>query len=313
MRLGFIYFNAALCLAPIAIGCASTAGIEEEMSRMRREMVAMRKELSETQLSVQRLEGQVTLLSVGRPSVQKAPETEVAGAPRKKEQPRAATNRVLPVVRLGNKAAAETPQQDDAWIDPGAQDDGSAPLVIKLDDSSSTHEKDRITVDRDVLKKPDPVLGDRGERADRSDRGEKPRPAAAAEATSAEMESLYQAGLTKLRHEKQPGDALALFRSFREKYPKSNLADNAVYWSGECHLAMGAHDKAIAEFESLVRDHPKSSKRADALVRIGESWIALSNDAKAGQAFRQVIDSYPKTEAAGRARSLLAKLEGGGN
>jgi tol-pal system protein YbgF len=305
MRLGFIYLGAALCLAPLAtIGCASTAVIEEEMSRMRREMVAMRKELSETQLSLQRLEGQITLLSVGRPTVQRAPETQVAGAPMSRQQPKS-TTRVLPVVRLGSKATEST-QEDVEWNDPGAQDDGSAPLVIKVDDSHATHEKDRITVDRDVLKKPDPVLGEA-----KSDAKSDAKPKAA-EATSAEMESHYQAALTKLRHEGQPAEALGLFRSFREKYPRSNLADNALYWSGECHVAMGSHDKAIAELETLVRDHPKSSKRADALVRIGESWRALGNDAKAGAAFRQVVDAYPKTDAAGRARSHLAKLEAGG-
>lgn len=85
-----------------------------------------------------------------------------------------------------------------------------------------------------------------------------------------------------------------------------------MYWSGECFVAMQQHDKAIAELELLVRDHPKSSKRADAMVRIGESWLALGNDAKASASFQRVIDAYPKTDAAGRARSQLAKLSDGG-
>jgi tol-pal system protein YbgF len=306
MRLAFVFSPAAFCLS--VIGCASTAGIEEEMSRMRRELVAMRKELSDTQLSVQRLEGQVTLLSVGRTPVQKAPETEVARSPSPKSKgSRAARdNRVLPVVRLGNKAS-EAEQTDEAWIDPGAQDDGSPPLVIKLDDSTEVHEKDRITVDRDVLKKPDPVLS----AAKPAAKQEAVKPA---EATSADLEAQYQAALTKLRGEGKAGEALELFRAFRDQNPRSNLADNAAYWIGECHVALAAHDKAIAELEALVRDYPKSSKRADAMVRIGESWLALGNEAKAGASFRQVIDSYPKTDAAGRARSRLSTLslsEGG--
>src|SRR5262245_43997635 len=82
MRLALASFCAAILFAPIgSIGCASTSGLEEEMSRMRREMAAMHKELADTQLAMQRLEGQVTLLSVGRTTVEKAPETEVARSP----------------------------------------------------------------------------------------------------------------------------------------------------------------------------------------------------------------------------------------
>lgn len=304
MRLAFPLFGVALCLVPLA--CASTATLEEEMSKMRREMSAMHKELNETQLSVQRLEGQVTLLSVGRPTVQKAPETEVASAPKsittsKNKAARAARdNKVLPVVRLGAKA--DQPQTDnDNWIDPGAQDDGSAPLVIKLDDSSETpHEKDRITVDRDVLKKPDPVLGAAQQKA--------PAATVAAEATSAELEAQYQAALAKLRGEGKASEALELFQAFREKHGRSNLADNAQYWIGECFIAMQSHDKAIAALELLAREYPKSSKRADALVRIGESWTALGDNAKASAAYQRAIDAYPKSDAAGRARARLVQL-----
>src|SRR5688572_31320494 len=71
--------GAVWCAAPLA--CATPSNVEEELSKMRREMAAMRKELSDTQLAMQRLESQVTLLSVGRGAVQKAPETEVARAP----------------------------------------------------------------------------------------------------------------------------------------------------------------------------------------------------------------------------------------
>jgi tol-pal system protein YbgF len=305
MRRGSLF--ALVLVAPIScslIGCASTSGIEEEMSKMRRDLVAMRKELSDTQLAVQRLEGQITLLSVGRGRVERAPETEVAAAeaPAKKKAAAAKSSRVLPVVRLGNKA--EVQSEDEAWIDPGAVDDGSPPLVITLGPDEA-HEKDRITVDHDVLKKPDPVLGKTEKSAEKK--------VAPNEATSADIEAEYQAALAKLRGEGKPQEALALFAAFREKHPRSNLADNAAYWSGECHFAMQAHERAIAEFSELVREYPRSSKRADAMVRIGESWLALANPKKAGEAFSQVIDAYPKTDAAGRARARLSTIpaEGG--
>ncbi len=272
---------------------------------MRREMAAMKKDLSEAQLAVQRLEGQVTLISVGRTTpVERAPETQVA-KPSSSSRSGGVRKGVLPVVRLGNKAEPHASGNETEWDDEGAIDDGSPPLVIKLGPDTSAHdEKDRITVDHDVLKKPDPNLPKTVPfKAERT----------AAEATSKEMEAEYQAALQKLRGENKTNEALEMFRAFRAAHPKSNLADNATYWSGECLFAQQSHDKAIVEFEQLIRDYPKSSKRGDAMVRIGEAQVALGNTEKARAAFQRAIENYPKTDAAGRARSALAKLGDGGN
>lgn len=303
--------------APLFTACAGSSGVDEEMSRMRREMAVIKKDLSEAQLAVQRLEGQVTLLTVGRSTpVERAPETEVARSPQSsnpshtvaikngssKKARAKSDDRVLPVVRLGNKAEPAASGEQD-WDDEGAIDDGSPPLVIKLGPDESAHdERDRITVDRDVLKKPVPVA---------TKSVQEPARASTSEATSKDMEAEYQAALQKLRGDNKPAEALALFKEFRAKNPRSNLADNATYWSGECLFAEGSHQKAIDEFELLVRDYPRSSKRADAMFRIGEAHVALANSAKARASFQLTIDNYPKTDAAIRARAALAKLSNG--
>ncbi|MCK6551947.1 tol-pal system protein YbgF [Myxococcota bacterium] len=311
---------------------ASTTGLEEELSRMRRDLAAMKQELQDTQLSVQRLEGRVTLLSLGREQVGEPPTTEIAAStiaprdevpmielgPEKKGKsakrsaekkvaareapPQKARERVLPVVRLTGKAEAEV--ADDGALDTGALDDGSPPIVIKM----GPDDGDKLTVDRDVLKKPDPVLGAKRDGGD----AERPAKIAAREATSAELEAEYGAALSKLRVDGKPAEARAMFEAFVRAHPRSNLADNAAYWIGETHFAEKSHDRALAAFLALQSEHPRSPKIPDALLRMNESYAALGDVAKAEAILKQIIDAYPKSEAAQTARARLASSTTGG-
>jgi tol-pal system protein YbgF len=325
------------------------------MSKMRRDLAQMKKDLQDTQVAIQKLEGQVTLLSLDR-RVADAPPTQVASsamapthatpertarsqravsaerpasAQAAKVGPRVRTESkqgpVLPVVRLSGKA--EAPPQDESWVDPGALDDGSPPIEIRVrsDDGAA---KERIAVDHEVLKHPDPVLakpsssrdgdgsGSRGGQEFPSRRGQdtresgeqgraSPRPE---DATSPQIEAEYSQALARLRAENKPQEALSLFESFRANHPRSNLSDNALYWSAECHFQMKAYDRAIAAFEKLVQDRPRSQKIPDAMIRSGEAWIALGQPERAKPILQHVIDSYPKSDAAGRARSALESL-----
>lgn len=284
---------------------------------MRREMADLRKEVNDTELAVQRLESQVTILSLGKGRVDEAPITEVAGrekaagrpersgasraSQRSGGAPRAEGDlgRVLPVVRLSGRA--EPAAEDESWVDPGALDDGSPPIQITLGEAEA---RDRLVVDDEVLKRPDPVLTKTG--------GPSKPALEASDATSREIEGEYGAALAKLRIERAPREALSLFQSFAARYPKSNLADNAAYWIGECRYAMGAYREAASEFERLSREHPRSGKVPEALLRAAESWVAAGEPSKAKPLIDQVIESFPKSEAAGRARARLGELDLGG-
>jgi tol-pal system protein YbgF len=310
-------------LALQVLGCASTSGIETEMSKLRRDLAQMKKDLQDTQVAVQKLEGQVTLLSLDR-HVEQAPPTQVASAqpaatqptvksapkssapasslraakadPRAQAQPQ--TGKVLPVVRLSAKAQ-QAGVHDDTWVDPGELDDGSPPIEIKLR-SEDDGARERIAVDHEVLKHPDPVLSKTPPAKSSAIKPE--------EATSQQIESEYSQALARLRADNKPEEALSMFETFRTSHPRSNLADNALYWSAECHFQMKAYDRAIAAFEKLVHDRPRSQKVPDALIRSGEAWIALGQSDKAKPILKQVIDSYPKSDAAGRAKTALDGL-----
>jgi len=278
------------CLS--AAACANTDALEQELSRIRRDLHGMQKDLHDTRRQVERLEGRVTLLSLGKGAIERAPRTRVAGARAKPSRPEAARparstpGKALPVVRLGSKVEEPTIEEESGYED-GAMDTGQPPVLIKLGPSDDV--PDKLPVDRQVLKKKDPVL--------HADPAQPPR-------------ELYKAALDKLREDKAPQAAFEMFGRFLEDHPSSRLADNALYWSGECLYVLARYEEAIARMDLLVERHPRSSKVPHALLRAGESLLALGLRDKGLDKLRRVVDRHPTSEAARRARARL-DIEGG--
>lgn len=274
-------------LGLLGSACASSANLEEELSRMRRDLASIKQDLSETKQEVQRLESRVTLLALGQDRVQPSPTTAPVQTTRPSSSKRiaAANDRVLPVVRLGAKASAGAAQTDEGWVDPGAADDGGPPVSLKLGPEHDPH--DRLSVDREVLKKPDPVL-----------KGEEDKLA-------------YDQALALLREAGRPAEALTRFSALLREHPTSKWADNSAYWVGECHFQLKAYEAAIKAFDALAQDHPRSDKLADGLVRTGEAWLQLANKDRGRAVLAKVVRDYPGSEAAGRAALLLS--DQGGN
>lgn len=275
-------------LGLVSAACAGSANLEEELSRMRRDLATIKQDLHETKQEVQRLESRVTLLALGQDRVQPSPTTNPVAttratpvAPKKSS---GAGERVLPVVRLGAKATPGAGATEEGWVDPGAVDDGGPPVLLKLGPEHDPH--DRLPVDRDVLKKPDPLL------ANADDKGD------------------YDRALALLREAGKPDEALGAFQTLLKDHPNSKWADNAAYWVGECHFQQKAFEAAIKAFDTLAQDHPRSDKLADGLTRSGEAWLKLSNQERARTLFARVVRDYPGTEAAERA-ALLLRAQGG--
>jgi len=115
----------------------------------------------------------------------------------------------------------------------------------------------------------------------------------------------------KARHlfiEETYPDAASLFVQFETKYPGHDLADNAVYWLGECHYSMAGHEKAIIIFKRLVTQYPKSEKVPDALLKTGYSYMLLNDANRAHHYLKQVLKKYPFSTAAEKAQEKLKSL-----
>lgn len=83
---------------------------------------------------------------------------------------------------------------------------------------------------------------------------------------------LYQRG----RLQYQTGEYLAAYESFKWfielRLIDHPLRSSAIFWLGECLVAMGWYDQAKTVYTSLLRDYPDSIKRNEAQERL--TWLA---------------------------------------
>ncbi len=100
------------------------------------------------------------------------------------------------------------------------------------------------------------------------------------------------------------------FDAFVSRFPDDELADNALYWSGESHYARKEYQAAVTRFKKVVENYPQGSKVPDALLKIGYSHISMGDNAAATPYLRQVLTQYPFSPAATMAEKKLQTLPG---
>jgi len=127
------------------------------------------------------------------------------------------------------------------------------------------------------------------------------------EEEQAAYDRAFQA-LKELRY----SDAANGFRDFIEKYPGSDLADNAHYWLGESYYVTRNYEIALQAFQDLIDKYPDSPKAGDALLKIGFTHYELKQWDQARAALEQVQKQYPDSTLSRLAESRLRsmRLEG---
>jgi tol-pal system protein YbgF len=133
-------------------------------------------------------------------------------------------------------------------------------------------------------------------------------PAAAADGLSPGNQALYDRGYT-LFHQGHFVDAEASFQRFLQANPKSELADNAQYWIGECRYSRNDVKGALAAFREVVEHFPKGNKVPDAMLKEGQCLEAMGDIEGARVTYREVNRKYPGSAAAAVAEERRGKLK----
>jgi tol-pal system protein YbgF len=102
--------------------------------------------------------------------------------------------------------------------------------------------------------------------------------------------------------------ALAGFRRFLEVFPSHPLADNALYWIGECYFSRGEYAAAIREFEEVARRFPDSDRLATTLLRQAGANVELGERSRARDLLASVISRFPNSDEAVLAQQQLRNL-----
>ena len=103
--------------------------------------------------------------------------------------------------------------------------------------------------------------------------------------------------------------AIARFKDFLKRNPKSKLAANAQYSIGESYFGLKEFDRAIVEFDEVRRRYPQSDKVGAALLRQGFAFAELGEKLNARLVLQELVEKYPQSSEAARARQKLKSLE----
>jgi len=117
--------------------------------------------------------------------------------------------------------------------------------------------------------------------------------------------ALYKEGYRAVTAGSQAEGRELLF-SFLLKYPKHELADNALYWIGESYYAEEGFSDALRYFQRILDEYPDSNKVPDAMVKAAITLQRIGEPDQGRFLLNQVIKVYPGTQSAEVARQKLA-------
>jgi tol-pal system protein YbgF len=120
-------------------------------------------------------------------------------------------------------------------------------------------------------------------------------------------EALYESSLV-LYQKEQFEEALNGFKSFLDEYPKSDLADNAQFWIGECFMSLEQYKEAAIAFDEVIKKYPDANKVPGAYLRQAIAWKELGDTTTTKLLLKKLIKLYPDTPEAKRAKEILPTL-----
>ena len=102
--------------------------------------------------------------------------------------------------------------------------------------------------------------------------------------------------------------AVSGFEEYASRYAESDLADNALYWVGECQFSQGDYPMAIQSFDRMLSEYPKSDRQAAAHLKKGLGFLEQNQIGKAIVQLEFVRETYAGSDEARVARDKLTSL-----
>ena len=123
-----------------------------------------------------------------------------------------------------------------------------------------------------------------------------------------EDEALYETSLSYYNNENYD-QALKGFKSFLEKYPESDLADNAHFWIGECFMALKEYEHAIRAYQEVIEKYPEENKVPNAMRRQAVAWLEIGEEISSKLLLNKILKNYPDSPEAKIAEKLLSSIK----
>lgn len=119
---------------------------------------------------------------------------------------------------------------------------------------------------------------------------------------------LYDKNLAAYRQGKYE-EAISGFNAFLKKYGKSDLADNAQFWIGECYMALKQYEQAILAYQEVIKRYPKGNKVPNAMLRQALAFQAIDDKVSAKLILKRIVKRHPNSSEAKIAKAKLKTLK----
>ena len=98
------------------------------------------------------------------------------------------------------------------------------------------------------------------------------------------------------------------FNSYLLYYSRTDNADDAQFYIGECYYSDGKFPQAVDAYSRLVTNYPKGDRVPDAYYKRGLAYDRLGQADKARESFDAVMKLFPDSDAARMAKQNLDRL-----
>jgi tol-pal system protein YbgF len=130
---------------------------------------------------------------------------------------------------------------------------------------------------------------------------------AAPEPVSQLEQQLYDRAFDYLKQSRYD-EAIAAFKEFQTRFPRSSLADSAQYWIAEARYVNQVYDAALHEYNVLIQNYPASDRLPDAMLKVGYIHYDNAQWEQARRALNAVVIRYPGTRVAVSAKMRLDQM-----
>lgn len=103
--------------------------------------------------------------------------------------------------------------------------------------------------------------------------------------------------------------ARAAFAELIQKYPKSDLVPEAMFYTAQAYAAERNTDASDAEYASLIQKYPSSPRVPTAMYKRALSLQAQKKTAEAKRMFQDIIKRFPRSDEAALADERLQSIK----
>jgi len=119
---------------------------------------------------------------------------------------------------------------------------------------------------------------------------------------------LYNMSLS-LYKEGKYNNALKKLKKFIEKYPNSDLADNAYFWIGNCYMFMRKYEHAILAYQKVIEKYPYGDKVSSSMLKQAVAFSEIGDKVTARLLLKEIIEKYHDSDEAKTANLMLQKIK----